>query len=100
VLDAHVLGCRTCLVELLRLKRVNEDGAAFDERPSPLLQAKLRKAVARRGPRRLLLVVGAAAAAAVVFLLASRLATPQPLPPPPGTLGSGLYDALPFDERT
>lgn len=99
-LDAHVLGCRACLSEFLRLKRINEDGAAFDERPSPKVHASLRKAVARRGPRKLWLVVGAAAAAAVVFLLASRLTTPQPLPPPPGTAGSGLYDALPFDERT
>jgi anti-sigma factor RsiW len=101
VLDAHVLDCRACLVEYFNLKRVNEDGAAFDERPRPAVRARLRDAVRRRGPRRMWLVVGAAAAAAVVFLLGSRvMLTPQPLPPPPGTLGSGLYDALPFDERT
>jgi anti-sigma factor RsiW len=101
VLDAHVLDCRGCLFQMLKLKRITEDGAAFEQRPAPGAHARLREVVARRRPRRLWLVVGAAAAAAIVFVLAVRASwAPAPLLPPPAAAGSGVVDLLPFDERT
>jgi hypothetical protein len=101
-LDAHVLECRTCLVEGLRLKRVTEDGAAFEQRPSEKVRAKLRQRVLSARPKRKLwVVVGAAAAAAVLFVLALRASsTWRPLLPPPAAGGARFVDVIPFNERT
>jgi hypothetical protein len=101
-LDAHVLDCRPCLIEFLRLKRVTEDGAAFEQRPAPAVHAKLRQVVASRRPRRKLwLVAGAAAAAAALIILAVRASAAwHPLAPPPDAASEGYVDVIPFNERT
>jgi len=76
--EAHLATCGTCLARFFEHKRVREDAAAFDERPSSLVRDRLRARVAVRSRRRPL-VWAMAAAAAVALLLALRavLATPS-----------------------
>lgn len=70
-IDLHLLGCSACLRDFLAHKRICEDGSAFDERPSPVLQHRLRSVVAakRRVPHR----------AAAVWVMAVAALTHPPL---------------------
>jgi hypothetical protein len=69
----HLLECHECVGRFLTHKRVREDAAAFDERPSGLVRERLRKRVAQRGRRRPL-VWAFAAAALIAAVLAARAA--------------------------
>jgi hypothetical protein len=98
--DSHLLGCRTCLESYLKHKRMTEDAAAFDERPSAHVHARLREVVAARAPRRLKLVWAMAAAAALLaFALGMQVQRSAPLQTPQSPAGTGFADALPLNER-
>jgi anti-sigma factor RsiW len=101
-LDAHLFACHGCLTQMVRLKRLTEDGAAFDMRPAPRVHEQLRQVVAARRPRRSLwLAVGAAAAAVVLGVLVVRAASQRRAPlPAPAAATDGFVDAIPFNERT
>lgn len=97
-IDAHLLGCSACLSTALAYKRVNEDGAAFDERPSPKVRHRLRSAVlAKRKPP---VAVWVMAIAALAFAVIGTLWVRRPAP----TLTdvTGLVDAptLTFSKGT
>ena len=96
-LDAHLLTCIGCLTRFLAQKRVCEDAAAFDQRPSPALHPRLRAAVlARRAHRPRSRAVWVMGLAAVLFALAGALWTLRPASAPslerPADL-NGLVDA-------
>ena len=87
--DAHLVGCRSCLETYLALKRAADARARDAERPSPEARARLRAEVARtfgsraRRPtllsRRIPLYQGvvAAAVAAALALALPRLLDPK-----------------------
>jgi anti-sigma factor RsiW len=93
-IDAHLTTCAGCLSKFLATKRVTEDAAAFDERPSVLVRSRLRSVVAKRGrrPVRASWVLGLAAAALVLAFMGWRLFTPPSLDTPAAAAGHGLVD--------
>jgi anti-sigma factor RsiW len=94
-IEEHLKGCTSCFAKFLAIKRVNEDAAAFDERPSPLVRERLRARVKRRAPRRVTWVMGLAAAAALIILgfAGWRALSNGSLATPPAAAGHGLVDA-------
>ncbi|MBK7862241.1 MAG: zf-HC2 domain-containing protein [Archangiaceae bacterium] len=91
--ETHLAACPACLAAFLSLKRVREDAAAFDERPSPVVRDRLRARVAARSRRRPVLWAAAAAA-----LIAAALALKVLLQPPPPAPPSSLIDSAPPSE--
>jgi anti-sigma factor RsiW len=98
-IEEHLKGCSACFAKFLTTKRLTEDAAAFDERPSPLMKERLRARVKQRAveraPRRVTWVMGLAAAAALIILgLAGwRALSSASLVTPPAAAGHGLVDA-------
>lgn len=95
-IEEHLKTCTACFAKFLVIKRVNEDAAAFDERPSPLVRERLRKRVKQaRAPRRVTWVMGLAAAAALIILGVAgwRALSNGSLNTPPAAAGHGLVDA-------
>ena len=95
-IEEHLKGCAACFSKFLAIKRVNEDAAAFDERPSPRLKERLRARVKQaRTPRRMTWVMGLAAAAALIILgvVGWRALERGSLATPPAAAGNGLVDA-------
>ena len=94
-IEDHLKGCASCFAKFLALKRVSEDAAAFDERPSPSVRERLRSRVKRKAPRRVTWVMGLAAAAALIILglVGWRAMENGSLATPPAAAGHGLVDA-------
>ena len=92
--DAHLAGCPACLAGFFKLKRMREDAAAFDERPSTAERDRLRGRVSQRGRLRRPVLWAVAAAALVVAALALRFFT-QPGTPPRAPV---LVDSAPLTE--
>ena len=94
-IEEHLKGCASCFAKFLELKRVSEDAAAFDERPSPRTRERLRARVKQRAPRRATWVMGLAAAAALIILgiVGWRALSNGSLSTPPAAAGHGLVDA-------
>ncbi len=94
-IDQHLLGCSTCLRDFLAHKRVCEDGSAFDERPSPQLQHRLRSVVAskRRVPRKAAAVWVMAVAALALAVWGAMWVMRSPLAPLTATPVGGLVDS-------
>lgn len=90
-LEEHLLDCRGCLADFLRLKREIET-ADLAARPSPAARARLREAVARqvspeeaRGPwswweRPAALVFAGATVLAAIFLVQMVASSPGTVP--------------------
>jgi anti-sigma factor RsiW len=97
-IEEHVKGCAACLAKLFATKRLTEDAAAFDERPSPVMRERLRARVKQRAsvkaPRRVTWVMGLAAAAALIILglVGWRALSSGSLSTPPSAAGNGLVD--------
>jgi hypothetical protein len=72
-IETHLASCQTCLGSLFALLRQVDRATTADERPSPAVRRRLRKAIARRlaprEQRRLRIAVGAALAAAMLLAL-------------------------------
>ncbi len=80
-IDAHLLGCTSCLRAYLGHKRVSEDGAAFDERPSGSMRSRLHSVVrAKRAHRKAPVAVWVMAIAAVALALVGTLWALRPAP--------------------
>jgi anti-sigma factor RsiW len=95
-IDAHLAACPACVARALATKRVTEDAAAFDERPSLPVRERLRATVAKRAQRRPVAVrwvVGLAAAALIIALVGWRMLAPPSLSTPASAAGHGLVDA-------
>lgn len=92
-IDAHLVTCPSCLSRVLALKRVTEDAAAFDERPSLAVRNRVRALVPRRSRPPMRLVIGLAVAALFLALVGWRVLTPPALTTPPSAAGHGLVDA-------
>lgn len=94
-IDAHLAGCPSCLSRGLATKRIAEDAAAFEERPSLAVRERLRATVAKRARRAVPVrwVVGLAAAALILAFVGWRVLAPPSLSTPPSAAGHGLVDA-------
>ena len=92
-IDAHLMSCAACLARALSMKRVTEDAAAFDERPSLAVRTRVRGLVARKTRSPVRLVIGLAVAALFLAFVGWRLLTPPSLMTPPSVAGHGLVDA-------
>lgn len=90
-IDAHLVSCSSCLRAYLEHKRVTEDGAAFEARPSPRVRERLRAEVRRRKPTRFAPWVALAAAASLA--VAGVWWAMQPSAPALRTLPNDLVDA-------
>jgi hypothetical protein len=92
-IDAHLLDCQPCLRVYFAAKRLSEDAALTEDRPSPGVRQRLRNEVAllrptvlglALSPRRVFWVGALAAAAALLAfaLFARRAALPAHRPSP------------------
>jgi anti-sigma factor RsiW len=95
-IESHLIGCRPCLEEFLALKRDIELALESDERPSPAVHRRLRRAMIdqlrrQRAPVRPFrstweraLACGLAAGAVAASLLAVQHVSSSPGAPPHG----------------